>query len=116
MGMGMNGGGGFGNPMMGNMGMGSSASTNEKAFLSALQASGINNAQLTLLLPSNLVQNILIPRGFMAEVAQKSGSKIDLGIENPPGMRQVSLSGAMVGNALASLFLQELVIQFQQIM
>merc|ERR1712032_276426 len=116
MGVGMHGRGGLGNSMMGPMGMGDSGSANEKAFLSALQASGINNAQLTLLLPSNLVQNILVPRGFMAEVAQKSGSKIDLGVENPPGMQQVTLSGAMVGNALASLFLQELVLQFQQMM
>merc|ERR1712187_706547 len=97
-----------GNPMMGGMG----ASSNERAFLSALQASGINNAQLTLLLPQNLVQNILVPRGFMAEVAHKSGSKIDLGSESPPGMVQITLSGTMVANALASLFLQEMVLQF----
>merc|ERR1712060_652441 len=116
MGMGMNGRGGLGNPMMGQMGMGGSGSLNEKAFLSALDASGINNAQLTLLIPNNLIQNILIPRGFMTEVAQKSGAKIDLGCESPPGMRQVTLSGSMVGNALASLFLQELVLQFPQMM
>merc|ERR1712087_926674 len=107
----MMGGMGMGGAMMGGMG-----SNNERAFLSALQASGINNAQLTLLLPQNLVQNILVPRGFMAEVAHKSGAKIDLGSESPPGMRQVSLSGTMVANALASLFLQEMVIQFQQMM
>merc|ERR1712060_290894 len=115
-GMGMNGIGSLGNAMMGQMGMGGSGSPNEKAFLSVLQASGINNAQLTLLLPANLVQNILIPRGFMAEVAQKSGAKIDIGCENPPGMLQVTLSGSMVGNALASVFLQELVLQFPQTM
>merc|ERR1712061_797263 len=119
MGMGMNGVGGMGNNVMNQMGMGNpmmgnTGSPNERAFMSALQASGINNAQLTLLLPQNLVQNILVPRGFMAEVAHKSGAKIDLGTESPPGMRQVSLSGTMVANALASLFLQEMVIQFQQ--
>merc|ERR550514_980180 len=102
--------GGMGNPMMG-MGMGGS---NERAFLSALQASGVNSAQLTLLLPQNLLQNILIPRGFMAEIAQRSGSKMDLGNEGPAGMRQVTLSGSMVANALASLYLQEKVLQFSQ--
>merc|ERR1712151_200670 len=98
---------GMGNPMGGGM-----SSSNERAFMQALQASGINNAQLTLLLPQALVQNILVPRGFMAEIAQRSGSKIDLGAESPAGMRQVTLSGAMVANALASLYLQEKAIQF----
>lgn len=119
MGMGMN-GMGMGNPMLGGMGMGNPMlsgignSPNERAFLNALQSSGINNAQLTLLIPQALVQNILIPRGIMAEIAQRSGSQIDLGVESPPGMRQVTVSGTMVSNALASLFLQEKVIQFQQ--
>mmetsp|Transcript_116261 Transcript_116261/g.335845 ORF Transcript_116261/g.335845 Transcript_116261/m.335845 type:complete len:159 (+) Transcript_116261:3-479(+) len=113
--------GGFGmggmNPMMGGMGMGmmgGMGSPNERAFMQALQASGINSSELTLLLPQVLVQNILVPRGIMAEIAQRSGAKIDLGAESPPGMRQVTLSGPMVANALASLFLQEKVIQFQQ--
>eukprot|EP00401_Gymnodinium_catenatum_P070088 CAMPEP_0117518778 /NCGR_PEP_ID=MMETSP0784-20121206/32310_1 /TAXON_ID=39447 /ORGANISM="" /LENGTH=162 /DNA_ID=CAMNT_0005314715 /DNA_START=1 /DNA_END=486 /DNA_ORIENTATION=- len=107
--------GGMGMGGMGMMGMGGMGSGNERAFLTALQASGINSAQLTLLLPQSLVQNILVPRGFMAEVAQRSGAKIDLGAEGPAGMRQVTLSGTMVANALASLYLQEKAIQFQQI-
>merc|ERR550525_498865 len=98
---------------MGGIG-GMGASDNERAFMTALQASGINNAQLTLLIPQALIQNILIPRGIMAEICQRSGSQIDLGLESPPGMRQVTVSGTMVSNALASLFLQEKVIQFQQ--
>merc|ERR1712066_339475 len=101
---------GMGNPMLSGIGN----SPNERAFLNALQASGISNAQLTLLIPQALVQNILIPRGFMAEIAQRSGCKIDLGSESPAGMRQVALSGTMVANAMASLFLQEKVLQFQQ--
>merc|ERR1719296_473192 len=103
MGMGM---GGMCSPMgMGGMGMGGmgmgmgSGSSNERAFMAAPQA---------------LIQNILIPRGIMAEIAQRSGAQIDLGAESPAGMRQVTLSGSMVGNAMASLFLQEKVIQFQQ--
>merc|ERR1719277_763176 len=89
----MGGGMGMGNPMMGAMGGamgmmgGGMASANERAFMSALQASGINSAQLTLLVPQPLLQNILIPRGFMAEIAQRSGSKMDLGNEGPAGMR-----------------------------
>jgi len=120
MGMGLNSMGAMGSPMMGAMGAGNpmmggiGGSSNERAFLVALQASGINSAQLTLLLPQSLVQNILVPRGIMAEIAQRSGSQIDLGSEGPPGMRQVSLKGSMVANALASLFLQEKAIQFQQ--
>lgn len=113
------GGMGMGHPMMGGMGMGNSMmasmqSNNERAFFSALQASGANNAQLTLLLPQPLVQNVLVPRGLMAHVAQRSGVQIDLGSEIPAGMRQVILSGSMVHNALASLLLQEKVIQCQQ--
>mmetsp|Transcript_104654 Transcript_104654/g.233695 ORF Transcript_104654/g.233695 Transcript_104654/m.233695 type:complete len:99 (-) Transcript_104654:31-327(-) len=95
------------NPMMG---MGN----NERAFVSALQASGVNSAQLTVLLPQNLLQNILIPRGIMTEIAQRAGIKMDLGNEGPAGMRAVTLSGPMVGNAMASLYLQEKVLQFQQ--
>merc|ERR1712039_698380 len=112
MGMGMGGMGMMGgmNPMMGGMG----ASNNERAFPTALQASGINNASLTILVPQALVQNILVPRGFMAEIAQRTGCQIDLGTESPPGMRQVTVAGSMTGNALASLFLQEKIIQFQQ--
>merc|ERR1719277_2860628 len=64
------GGMGMGNPMMGGMG-----SQNERAFMAALQASGINSAQLTLLMPQGLLQNVLIPRGIMAEIAQRSGAK-----------------------------------------
>merc|ERR1719152_567818 len=113
----------MGNPMMGMSGMGvpngmmgAMGMSNERAFLTALQNSGVNNAQLTLLVPQNLVQNILVPRGIMMEIAVRSGSKIDLGNEGPVGMRQVTVSGSMVANALASLYLQEKVIQFQQMM
>merc|ERR1719159_1255551 len=99
---------GMGNPMMGGMG-----APNEREFMQALQASGINNAKLTILVPVNLVQNILIPRGFMAEIAQRSGCQIDLGNEGPSGMRQVTLTGQMLQNAMAPLHLQERVLQFQ---
>merc|ERR1711865_125752 len=116
MGNGMMGGMGMNPMMMGGMGMGGMngmQGNNEMAFMQALQASGINNAALTILVPVNLLQNILIPRGLMAEIAQRSGSQIDLGAEGPAGMKQVELKGTMMANALASLYLQEKVIQFQ---
>ena len=93
----------------GNTGMGNS----EEAFMSALQASGINSAELTILLPSDLLHNVLVPRGIMSEVAQRSGSRIDVGDEGPPKMLQVTFHGQMVGNALAVMLLQEKVIQYQ---
>mmetsp|Transcript_128858 Transcript_128858/g.305726 ORF Transcript_128858/g.305726 Transcript_128858/m.305726 type:complete len:95 (+) Transcript_128858:1-285(+) len=91
---------------MGNMG------SSEKAFFSALQASGINSAELTILLPKDLLHQVLVPRGIMSEVAQRSGSRIDVGEEAPPGMLQVTLHGQMVGNSMAAMLLQERVIQW----
>merc|ERR1719321_2412762 len=85
-------------------------SGNERAFHNALQASGISRSQLTLLLPSNILQNVLIPRGIVQEIAQRSGSTINLGIESPVNMRQVQLTGTMVANSLAALYLQEKVL------
>merc|ERR1719231_174642 len=93
---------------MGGMGMMGGMGNNEAAFMMALQASGINNAQLTLLLPQALLQNVLIPRGILAAIAQRCGCKIDLGNEDPQGMRQVTLTGQMMANALATLHLQEM--------
>merc|ERR1719420_785342 len=114
-GMGMGGMGGMGAGGMGGMGMGMGGlSGNEKQFLTALQNSGVNNAQLTILLPQNILQNVLIPRGIMQEIAQRSGSQINLGAENPAGMRQVNLSGTMIANSMAVLYLQEKVLQCQQ--
>ncbi|CAJ1442623.1 unnamed protein product [Effrenium voratum] len=108
-GMGVMGAMGLGMGNMGNMGnMGSS----EKAFFSALQASGINSAELTILLPKDLLHQVLVPRGIMSEVAQRSGSRIDVGEEAPPGMLQVTLHGQMVGNSMAAMLLQERVIQW----
>merc|ERR1719159_1102727 len=92
---------------MGGMNMGMDGqSGNERAFHAALQASGISRAQLTLLLPSNILQNVLIPRGIVQEIAQRSGSTINLGPEGPTSMRQVQLTGTMVANSMAALYLQ----------
>merc|ERR1740121_2067070 len=96
--------GGFG---LDGMGMGGCTGSSERAFMQALQASGVNRASITLLLPQKIVQQVLVPMGFMSEVAQRSGSQIDLGPEEPDGMRQVTLTGPMMGNALGALLLQE---------
>jgi len=121
-GMGVNGMGIHGMGMMGNAmghGMGMGAGMNggmmvsERALLLAMQTSGMNSSQLSLLLPQAFVQNVLLPRGFLAEIAQRCGSKIDLGQEVPPGMRQVTFAGSMVANSMATLWLQELAGMFQ---
>merc|ERR1719374_469868 len=102
---------GMGGMCVGNMG-GVGGSSAEKEFFSALEASGVNNAQITLLLPQEMVYNVLIPRGIMAEIAQKSGSKIDLA-ENRAGMTPTTLTGTMMANSLAALYLQDAALEFQ---
>eukprot|EP00811_Abedinium_folium_P020152 NODE_29123_length_455_cov_7.289634.p1 GENE.NODE_29123_length_455_cov_7.289634~~NODE_29123_length_455_cov_7.289634.p1 ORF type:complete len:135 (-),score=46.41 NODE_29123_length_455_cov_7.289634:50-454(-) len=103
---------------MGGMGAGAGggAGGGERAFFAALRASGVGTAQLTLLLPQALVHDVFVPQGIMGDVAVRSGSKIDLGREGPSGTQQVVLNGSMVSNALASLYLQEKVVQAQHIM
>lgn len=126
--MGMGGMGGISGIGMGGLGMGGlgcmgmagsmmpgfGASSNEMAFMQMLQASGINSAQLTLLLIKDLVHNVLVPRGIMSEIAQRSGCRIDLGPEGPTGMLQVTLFGTMVSNSSAALLLQEKNVQWHQ--
>merc|ERR1719335_5546 len=101
-------GNGMGMGMNGNLG---DMSGSERAFMSALQASGATSSTLTLLVPQNMLQNVLIPRGIMQEISQKSGCAIDLGAEGPGDTRQVTVRGSMVANSLAALYLQEKVIQ-----
>ncbi|CAK0847894.1 unnamed protein product [Prorocentrum cordatum] len=86
----------------------------EAAFLGALQASGAGGGRLTLLLPRGLVGGVLVPRGLMAEIAQRSGCRIDIGGEGPAETMQVSLTGSFAANSLAALLLQERAVQFQQ--
>merc|ERR1719361_2346163 len=85
------------------MGMG-----NEAMFRAALQSSmqGQSNAQLLILLPVDLLQQILVPQGHLAEIAQKCGIRIDLGMELPNNMCQVAFTGPIASNAMAAYFLQ----------
>lgn len=112
--MGSMGGGGMGmgmfNPMMG-MGMGFGISHNEAAFCQALQSQG-TQSQLLLLVPQDLLQKALIPHGDLSAIAQRCQIRIDLGDHVAPNMRQVSLSGTIAANAMASYFLQEKSVQY----
>eukprot|EP00812_Abedinium_dasypus_P013916 NODE_7425_length_440_cov_275.862338.p2 GENE.NODE_7425_length_440_cov_275.862338~~NODE_7425_length_440_cov_275.862338.p2 ORF type:complete len:92 (+),score=4.57 NODE_7425_length_440_cov_275.862338:3-278(+) len=85
----------------------------EWALLSGLVAPYTGPAQLSLLLPEPLFGSVG-PVGMMGEIACRTGSKIDVGNEGPAGMRQVTLHGPILANALATLYLQEVVSQLQQ--
>ncbi|CAE8672298.1 unnamed protein product, partial [Polarella glacialis] len=87
---------------------------NEGIFKSALQSSmmGQCNSQLHLLLPNALLQQALIPNGQLGEIANKCSIRIDLGQEVQPNLRQVTLSGGVAANAMASYFLQERALQW----
>merc|ERR1719411_2098732 len=76
---------------------------NEAMFRVALQSSmvGQSNAQLLLLLPVDMLQQLLVPQGHLAEIAQKCGIRIDLGIEVPTNMCQVAFTGPIASNAMA---------------
>lgn len=108
---------GMGGPMgmmgmggMGGMGMGAMG---PMAFQAMLQQSmmGQHEAQLAVLLPVDLIQQVLIPHGHLAEIAQTCNISIDLGAEIS-SMRQVSLRGTIAANAMAAYFLQERSLQY----
>jgi len=115
-------GGGCGFGPMGMMGMGGfdcmggfGSLGSEMMFRAALQGSMIagSSSQLHLLLPSSLLQESLIPKGQLAEIAQKCQVRIELGQDVPPDLRQVTLRGGLAANAVAAYFLQERALQHQ---
>merc|ERR1719235_343605 len=127
-GMGMNGmqqmymngmGGGMGgmgmNPMMGGMGgmggmgMGGLGPV-EQNLLQVIQSTGNTQSKMSVLLSQALVNNI-VNQGVMAQIAQRSSCNIDLGVEVPGGLRQVTLCGTMAQNSLAANLLQQQAIQ-----
>lgn len=99
---------------MGMMGMGGMGAMSPMGFEMALQSSMLSQhqAQLSLLLPVDLLQQALIPHGHLGEIAQKCRIQIDLGTELPQSMQQVSLSGTVAANAMAAYFLQERSLQY----
>merc|ERR1719424_2117528 len=90
---------------MGSMGMGNMG---PMAFQAVLQQSmlGQQQTQLALLLPVDLVQQVLIPHGHLADIARTCNINIELGAEFER-MRPVSLTGTAAANAMAAYFLQE---------
>ncbi|OLP91072.1 Peptidyl-prolyl cis-trans isomerase D [Symbiodinium microadriaticum] len=88
-------------------GMGSLGS--EMMFRAALQGGMIagSTSQLHLLLPTSLLQESLIPKGQLTEIAQRCQVRIELGQEVPPDLRQVTLRGGLAANSVAAYFLQE---------
>jgi len=60
-----------------------------KHVILGIEASGINSAELTILLPSDLLHNVLVPRGIMSEVAQRcSSGAIFLGMKMMKSIEQ----------------------------
>ncbi|CAE7288965.1 PPID, partial [Symbiodinium microadriaticum] len=95
-------------------GMGSLGS--EMMFRAALQGGMIagSTSQLHLLLPTSLLQESLIPKGQLTEIAQRCQVRIELGQEVPPDLRQVTLRGGLAANSVAAYFLQERALQLHQ--
>ncbi|CAJ1438923.1 unnamed protein product, partial [Effrenium voratum] len=80
---------------------------NEFMFRAALQSGMIagSQSQLHLLLPSSLLHQTLIPKGHLAEIAQKCQVHLELGQE-VSSLQQVTLRGGIAANAVAAYFLQ----------
>lgn len=71
-----------------------------------------NSAQLQLALPLELVRGPLIRGGRLRAIAERSGSKLELGPEYaPPATQLLTISGSMLGNSMAILYVQELLLQ-----
>ncbi|CAJ1358226.1 unnamed protein product, partial [Effrenium voratum] len=85
---------------------------NEFMFRAALQSGMIagSQSQLHLLLPSSLLHQTLIPKGHLAEIAQKCQVHLELGQE-VSSLQQVTLRGGIAANAVAAYFLQERALQ-----
>merc|ERR1712039_285598 len=117
-GCGMMGGMGGMTPMSGGtmamMGMGG-VGANEAMFKAALQSASMGQpspSQLVLLIPSDVLQQALVPQGHLGDITQKCGIRIDLGEEVPPNLQQVTFTGSVAANAMAAYFLQERALQY----
>eukprot|EP00927_Polykrikos_kofoidii_P013364 TRINITY_DN15822_c0_g1_i1.p1 TRINITY_DN15822_c0_g1~~TRINITY_DN15822_c0_g1_i1.p1 ORF type:complete len:550 (-),score=86.02 TRINITY_DN15822_c0_g1_i1:377-1819(-) len=73
----------------------------------AVYPGALGPSTLSLLLPGHVIDTTLVPRGHLAEVAQRCGVRIDVGpVAVAPDARAVMLTGTVVANALAVLQLQ----------
>eukprot|EP00419_Tripos_fusus_P003029 CAMPEP_0172675038 /NCGR_PEP_ID=MMETSP1074-20121228/13056_1 /TAXON_ID=2916 /ORGANISM="Ceratium fusus, Strain PA161109" /LENGTH=598 /DNA_ID=CAMNT_0013492485 /DNA_START=42 /DNA_END=1838 /DNA_ORIENTATION=+ len=88
---------------------------NEAALLKLLLAGpDPNRAQLQVALPSGFVQGVL--KKHMHAFETRSGSTLELGPEHPgsgaePATQLLTTTGSMLGNSMAILYIQELMIQ-----
>lgn len=70
-------------------------------------------AQLQLALPLDLVRGPLLVGGKLQAIAQRSGSKLELGVvHSPPATQLLTVTGSMLGNSMAALYIQEVMLQF----
>merc|ERR1712032_670701 len=67
-----------------------------------LSAGGVLS-QLSLLLPANAVQGVLLPRGHLAEIAKTCSVQIDLGGSQEEGKTGLTLTGTILANTLATM-------------
>lgn len=92
--------------------LGMSGQTPSEAKLLKMLLSGPkpNQAELRLVLPVSFVQQVLVAKGGRPGVAERSGSSVELGPEHndDPATQIVTLKGQMLGNAMAVLYIQEL--------
>lgn len=97
-------------------------SPNEVAVLKALLGdSNPAQAKLTVLLPGDIVQSMLVPHGHLEAISKRSGSCMELAdaARNMPRspslaaakMQSLTISGTRLGNSMAVLYLQELLLQ-----
>jgi len=88
---------------------------NEAALLKLLLAGpDPNRAQLQVALPSSFVQGVL--QKHLRTFEMRSGSTLELGPEHPgsgadPATQLLTTTGSMLGNSMAILYIQELMIQ-----
>merc|ERR1712060_52236 len=90
-----------------------SRSANEAVLLRML-LSGPHpqRVQLSLCLPREFVQGILVKQGFMRAIAARSGSKLELGTDHAGAATQlVTITGPIMGNSMAILHIQEKLLQ-----
>mmetsp|Transcript_75316 Transcript_75316/g.191068 ORF Transcript_75316/g.191068 Transcript_75316/m.191068 type:complete len:158 (+) Transcript_75316:565-1038(+) len=90
-------------------GLGSGEARLLRTLLAGPQPDG---AQLQLALPSALVAGPLLAEGRLRAIAERSGSRLELGAEySPPPTQLLTITGSMLGNSMAILYIQELMQQ-----
>ncbi|CAJ1386985.1 unnamed protein product [Effrenium voratum] len=71
-------------------------------------------SRLELLFPADFVRLCLESGSHLQTVTLRSGSHVELSPPGPESMRMVTVNGTMLGNTMAVLQLQELLLQYQR--